>query len=457
MSQQPVRRVTLASLAALSVALLPALFFYAVVFRMIVNLPFEDDYDILHFMLHQRATPSPVARVIYAFTAQHNEYKLILENVLFTIQWSLFQRVSFPVLDVIGDISILLLAIVLWEMFLPNLSDMGYRISLFIPASWLLFQLSYAETLNWAAPTIQNLYILTFSFSCFLLLTRNNARAFFASLIFLILAIAASANGFITVIVGVLMLLDARRIRDLIAWFAVSIGMLLLYAYHYNSMASQSNKGHNIAATILHIDLLYLLSFLGSLGSFVRSISPVPAFAGSLVLGSILILFFAWESRRGHLSGNPAVVAAVIFILLTGVGVACFRSDLGAKQSLAYRYRVYCSLLLVLAWFVVAEKYLQHSRRPLLRNAGYLAGCTSAILFSLLLDASGYRYFQARRSMLIEGMSLYEHRDQNHSTNGPLFIDNSHFVKRTTQENEKDRRLLQQSSDAGIYQPPQYE
>ena len=456
MSQLTARRFTPTLLAALALVLLPAVAFYSVTFRMIVNLPFEDDYDILQFMLHQRASSSIAARAAYALTAQHNEYKLILENILFTVQYSLFHHVSFPVLDVIGDVSILFLAIVLWKMFLPGLTDLGLRVALFIPASWLLFQLSYAETLNWAAPTIQNLYILTFSFSCFLLLARQSRRAFLGSLLFLILAIMASANGFITVFVGALLLLHARRWKHLAAWLAVSAGMLLLYTYHYNSMASQSNKGHSIVSTLLHINLLYILSFLGSLGSFVHSVSPIPPFAGSLLLGAALLLFFAWESRRGRLSVNPAVVAAVLFILLTGVGVAGLRSDFGARQSLAYRYRVYCSLLLVMAWFVIAEKYLQHSRKPLLRNASYLAGCTSAILFSVLLDASGYRYFQARRSMLIEGMSLYEHRDQNHSLNGPLFIDNSHFMTRPAQENDDDRMLLQQSAESGIYQPPQY-
>ena len=454
MSRPTTPRLTPALLTALGFVLLPAAFFYAVVFRMIVNLPFADDYDILLFTLHQRTLPSLSARALYALTAQHNEYKLMLANTIFTLQYEWLGHVNFAALCFVGDLSVLLLGAVLWKMFLPDLQDIGLRLALFLPASWLLFQLSYAETLNWAEPTIQNLYILTFSVGSFMLLVRSSRRSMAASVVFLILAIMASANGFITAFVGSALLLHTRRWRHLAAWLFTSAGMMLLYAYRYNSMSSQSNQGHSVFATLLHIHLGYVLSFLGSLGYFVQGVGHISAITGSLVLGTLLVLFFLYESRQGRLTTNPAVFATIVFILLTGVGVAGLRSDLGAWQSLAQRYRVYCSLLLVMAWFILAEKYLQRSRKVLIRNPAYLAACAFAILFSLALDRSGIHYLQARRAMLIEGMSLYQHRNESHSVSGPLFVDGSHFIVRSPEENVEARRLLQLSAEAGIYQPP---
>ena len=423
---------------------------------MIVNLPFKDDYDILSFLLHQRTLPSLPARTVYAVTVQHNEYKLILENLLITIQFIWLGHISFSTLCVIGDSAVALLAIVLWKMFLPDCQDLALRLSLFIPVSWLLFQLSYAETLNWTLASIQNLFVPVFALSSFALLARNTRRTFAASLIFLVLAIMASGNGFIAVFVGALLLLSSRRWLHLAVWLGTAACMVLLYAYHYDVLSSQSGHGRSIFATFLHLNFLYVLSFLGSLGAFIHVVPAIPALAGSVALGSLLLAFFLFESRRKHLTAYPAVILAVLFILFTGVGVAGLRSELGSTQSLAVRYRIYSSLALALAWFIVSEKYLQHSRRPLWRNHLYLVGVTFAVLLSLMFDRSGLHYFRLRNAMLIDGMSLYEHPDARRPLDGPLILNDPHFAISSIQENQEDRRILRSSAEAGIYQPPSF-
>jgi hypothetical protein len=49
-----------------------------------------------------------------------------------------------------------------------------------------------------------------------------------------------------------------------------------------------------------------------------------------------------------------------LFLLLSAVGVAGLRSDIGLKQSLDSRYAIYSALLVIFAWFAVVEKFLQH-------------------------------------------------------------------------------------------------
>src|SRR5580698_1588919 len=153
-------------LGATLFATIPIILFYTILFRTSVNLPFIDDYDaVLNFMNELTRLSSPSAKVSYYLSSQHNEYKLFFEHAILWLQFTLLGRIDFKMLCAIGNGFILLLALLLWKMFLPNRKDYASRLALFIPASWLLFQLQYFETLNWAMGGLQNLPILVFSFA----------------------------------------------------------------------------------------------------------------------------------------------------------------------------------------------------------------------------------------------------------------------------------------------------
>jgi hypothetical protein len=259
---------------SLVLLVLPALIFYGLLFRNIIDLPFGDDYEILDFLNHLRGLHGAGTKLLYVLTAQHNEYKLIFGHSIFTLQYLLLGRVSFSGLCVIGDAAVLFLALVLWKMFLPSQANLSVRLALFVPVSWLLFQLSYGETLNWAEPALQNLYIFVFSFAAFVLMARDKARTFPGALLFLILAIAASGNGFLAAVAGALMLLKHKQFTKLISWCGVTLGMVCLYAYRYNVMSSQSQQHQSVFATLLHLKFVYIVAFLGSVGEIGHSLIP---------------------------------------------------------------------------------------------------------------------------------------------------------------------------------------
>jgi hypothetical protein len=438
--------------------LLPALFFYAILFAWNVDLPCGDDYDILGFVLHLRSLPGIGARLLAVLTDQHNEYKIMLGHALFALQYKLVGHVSFSILNVIGDMGIFWLALVLWRMFLPAQPNNALRLALFVPVCWLLFQLSYAETLNAAEPAIQNLYILVFSFLAFDLLTRPDRRSFLCSLLCLVLAITASGNGFITGFIGTLYLgRNGHRLGRLSAWIGAITGMAALYAYHYNVMASQGDKHGSIFAAMLDLKVLYIVSFLGSIGELAHFAPHISVFSGSLILGFTLCLLYLYLMVRGKLSTNAAVNSAVLFIFLTGVGVAGLRSGLGVEQSLSSRYRIYSSLLLILTWFLISERHLQHLQGRLARNWFYLGGCFSAVVISLLLDVQGYHFIVVRKDATVQGMRLYENPTNATDQSGPMVVDRKSGISFTPEVNLAARELLGRSIAAGIYNPPHYE
>ena len=140
----------------------PAVIFYAILLGHTVDIPLRDDYGaILNFLNHMPARGG--GRTAYLLATQWQEYKLIFGHLVVWLQFVLFNHIDFRLTCALGNGFVLPLALVLWRMFLPGNLDLTARVVLFIPVTWLLFQLQYIGTLNWAITSLQHLPVLVFS------------------------------------------------------------------------------------------------------------------------------------------------------------------------------------------------------------------------------------------------------------------------------------------------------
>jgi hypothetical protein len=436
---------------------LPAILFFAILFRQAINVPLLDDYEaLLDFLNQVTELKSLSAKASYFLASQFNEYKLFFGHGVAWLQLALYGRIDIRLLCALGNGFILLLAVLLWKMFLPNHKNLTYRMAFFIPVSWLLFQLQFAETLNWAMPSLQNLPILFFALGAIYLLLRPGRGAFCGSLVCFILAVASSGNGFLLIPIGVLILMLARRYARVVCWLAVSAGCVAAYAYHYNVMSSQSRLNHSVLSTVIRPRPLYVLAFIGNAAAFpVEGRYPLLDISLSLFLGLLLCAFFVAIARTGYIRRNPLVSCCILFLLLTAVGVAGLRSDLGVAQSLGSRYGIYSALFLIFAWFVIVEEFLQHEKVPLRHNHILLVAIAGAVVFSLTMDALGWLTLAERNRRIIVGIASYEHPVSAESNIGPIL----RFPNQGARMDELDQRapvILRQSAKLGIYKPPAY-
>ncbi len=432
---------------------LPVLIFYAVLFRNLVNIPLLDDYAILNFIAATKESHGLTAVFSQVLSAQFNEYKVMFGAAVFTMQYYLLGHVNFSGLCILGDASVLVIGVALWKMFLPALKDISLRLALFVPVSWLLFQFFYSETLNWAAPAIQNLGVLAFAFAMFVLLVVDKRSWFMGALVCLVFAIAASGNGFIAAFVAFLALAAQRRLQHLLVWTATTCLMLLAYSYRYTSTSSQSARGSSVFKVLLHLKPLYAISFLGGIGG-INLGAFLPRTAVSLSVGFLICLFFMFIIRHGKLSSNTAVNCAVGFLFLTAIGVAGIRSDLGLTQSLQSRYRIYSDLLVILMWVLLCERYAGKLTGRLIRNKLYLATCAVIVLFSLAADLGGSPLLFRRHSQLIDGLKAYEHTKSAGPEDGPAWLNVKSLPSAERQMNHEYRYQLSKAIKLGTYVPP---
>jgi hypothetical protein len=445
-------------LFAASLVVLPALIFYALLFRFALNIPVTDDYDAgLEYLNRTVQIPTFSGKLMYLITAQHNEYKILFGHAALWLQYAVFGNINFKLTCAIGNVFVLLIGWLLWKMFLPRETDLAKRLALFVPVSMLLFQLNYAETLNWALPSLQNINVVFFVLAAIYLLVKPTLGSFWGAVAMLVLAISASGNGFLLVPVGLLILLLNRYYGRIVIWLGATVVCLAGYAYHYNTMSSQSPKSHSIFQTLLHLRPLYVITFMGSAAAVLPGRfaivfhSRLPAIL-SCGLGLALLLFFGYMVRKGYCRKNPLVCYCVLFLLLTAVGVAGIRSDLGLMGATSSRYRIYCDLLLIFAWFAIAEEYIQHQTGRLRDNLPVAAILAATILYAALADDLGAHYLRKRQADVILGMTLYQHTEPGQPI-GPVLP----FPGQTAPMDQWDmyaRYLMVQSTQLGTYKPP---
>ncbi len=413
---------------------LPAVLFYSILFSRTVNVPLEDDYEaLLAFLNQMRSTHGIFGKTSWFFAAQFNEYKLFFGRAVALIQLSLVGHVDLRILCAAGNASVFFLALVLWKMFLPE-RDLSSRLQLFLPASWLLFQLGYAETLNWAMPGLQNIPVIVFAFASIWLLINGRI---WQGTTFMVLAIAASGNGMILIPLGAVIL--RKRFSQLLGWLFIGAACVAAYAYRYNLMASQSRAHHSVLETVLHPHPLYALAFVGNAAAL-----PFPGIPHRVVVLMSLCLGFliciGLVVYRRYFLRNQAIGYCVLFLALTSVGVSGLRNDLGIAHSLDSRYKIYSVGLLVLLWFAIAEKLT--SRRIL------ALAIAASVAFSMSMDLWGWRFLSSRNQRVIAGMRSYQA-----SGVGPV-LPYPNQGERFDELDAKAPLILKESEKLGIYSPP---
>lgn len=447
------KRFTIKQILVCVFALLVPSLFYLLIVKTNSNIPLLDDYDSnLAFLNHYSQLPTAGQKISYILTSQHNEYKLIFEHSVVATEFFLLGHENFALLNVIGSLFVILLAVVLWKTFLPQMQDTYRRFILFLPVILLLFELQYQENFNWTTTALQNIPVVPFClFSLYFLLRKNKISDFYALLMYA-LAVFTSGNGFFIFPVGLLILLIEKRWKFAGAWVATTVLLATVYFWHYNFNASQGAPGHSLFSQLLHFNPVFFLSFLGSI---LENAHRRPIRGASLFLGIGILLWLAYAARRGYYRKNPFLGASSLFVLLTGGIVSSLRSDFGIAQSLASRYHIYCVLLLIFCYTFLADEFLQSSPNKLAAKQVYGAILVASIVFCFASDFIGYHSLLKRRNNLIHGMNLYLHPNPNATIKGPVTFDDPEELSKPDRQEFMARAhsVLIESTELGIYRP----
>lgn len=391
MKTQSTSRLQKISWPFFAVAGTPAIVFYFLLFKSVGNYPIVDDYHaVLEFVNIYSQLDSIQSKIFHVLNFQHNEYKLVFENIIFIAQHEFFGGINFAALSMLGNAFVLALFVLILSTFKNSTLSNSMRIATALPVGFLIFQLQYASTLNFSMAGLQNIPVLVFSLLAIILLAKNRRSSLIGACAATTLAVMASGSGFLLAVVGGLLLIEQKRWKDTVLWGCLFVGLALFYFTNYNPHATQASPDGSVTESAKHLSIPYMLAFMGS------SIARYQGYLPSIAAGIVIFSIWVFAAKCGYSKKNPAVFYFVIFLVLTAAGVSAIRSNLGLEQSLASRYRIYSNLLLVLSYIFLSEKYLI----PGITSKAKIIATGLIIILSVgffaFSNAAGFRFLQGR-------------------------------------------------------------
>ena len=428
--------------------LIPPIAFYVLVVRSLTGLPVADDYDsVLQFLLLWKKG-SGISHVIQIVTYQHNEYRLMFENAVVGVQYAILGHTNFKELAILGDLFVIPLFVLLYLIWRECDRPRGYTLLVFVPVSWILFQLQYASTLN-NATALQTIPVIVFALLTCFLATKTSRIAFLGTLLSLLLCIASSGNGLLMILVGVIFYLQRREYKRFVTWCAVSTIAFLIYyhGYDFTISGSQAPVNNNVVSLFKHISLSYGAAFLGSIAA---RTTPLPA----ILLCTALVGVFIFATRDQLFARRPALYYSSLFFFVTGLAVSGLRSSLGLKTALASRYRINSAVLLILLYLYLADKFYGIRVRPLILRASAFVAGVLLLVFTSESDRVGGKFIYTERHKLDVAMLRYERHEPRPTISASSPND-------LTANNEKrgyyepKEPILSESIREGIYKLPE--
>jgi hypothetical protein len=424
--------------------------FSAVLLQELRGIPMFDDFQALilfavNFLTVHGLTP----KLLYAISAQHDEYKLIFEHLLVALQLTLSPHLHYRFLAILGNLFVLATLAVYWVGYFSDM-PLDRRLLRFAPISFLLVQLNYVETLDWAMCGLQMIPVIFFTvLSLYLVATPrlDDRWRFTLGCISASLACLASANGFVLGPVGLLLLLQQKAFRRMIGWCVSFTLALAAYLYRYQPITREA---------LVHPTILQKLEFfLTYLGGAVENMHHFPVHGAAMALGMVILLTWLYSLRVGYHRTHPFAFYAALWILLCSAGVTQVRSKLGFDLSLSLRYKIYSDMLMIFVYgFAVhridAQAAIQSTRwNPVRRRNIYAVGLLFVFLLNLSSALFGYKALKHRADTCAEAFRIYRADPQHASPEVSLTADPI-----TSGEPEFSRKVMNEAIAKGIFIAP---
>lgn len=317
----------------------PAVFFFWAVASVAINIPIGDDFDtVLGFLNNFLSAGGVIERARLVFE-QHNEHRLVFSRLVALIQYYLFGEADLRGLIIFGNLSLAGLFVTLVLIYRQRLERTLYL----LPASLIIFNFQYYETVNWAMASVSNLYVLFFALlSLYLLLARTSVASFAGALLCYAAAVFTQGGGLFVGFAGIAMLAIGRQFKRAALWGLATVALFSLYFYGYHSPA-----GHPSVLSVIGEEPLLPVRFFFS---FLGSPLPMPEVFGIFSFG-----FFIYLTMKGYYAGNRTVYAFLLFLFITAAVTSLTRSGFGLDQSLASRYKVVSSLIFAMHYLAAVE------------------------------------------------------------------------------------------------------
>jgi hypothetical protein len=381
--------------------LLPIGIFFAVFFRFTVNAPINDDFSaILAFINSYITTPSYGGK-LKLMLDQANEHRIVYDRVWTIISYKIFHAVNFNFLSLIGNLSLVGIAILFFNKF----RRLGKPVYLFVPITVLLFNFASWENITFSMAGLSNFTVLLFILLSLHYLTSSNSQnitTLLFSLFFFVLALFTQGGALSVIPVSIFILIYKKQYRNL--WIYITIIAFLLGVYFYDYHSPQHNG--TIMDTLRELKgrvILFVFSFLGNaLNYFLIYTSNQQESVGiTAIAGFCFFILFLYITKTKYYQRNMFNYSIMLLIIITACITALTRVSFGWDFASSSRYRINGIIFLISLFFWFLETY------PINKKKTIAIILTLTGLYFIGINLNHYEYLGIREQQTNLGIVGY--------------------------------------------------
>mgnify|MGYP006932267679 CR=1 FL=1 len=391
---------------------IPVIIFFAAVFTMSVNVPFQDDFDGLlePVLLLQKGqhTWGEFWNVIYT---QDDERRVVVDRLVAYGIFRLTGHLDLKAMVIGGALNLLVLLVVLYRWFKDTRTSWLF----FLPIPWLLFNVQFYETVFWAMIPFQHLAVFVWAILTIWLLTRDSPAAFAAAVFSAVLTIYADVSGNFILPAGALVLAARQNWRFLAIW-TILIGIVVWYYFSGLVIPEYRPKfSDNFSNPLLLVSVLTALfgiwadpgpTFPMVLREGIALVTGIASLAFTLIVlvrtaGALLKHKKPLDKNDAFLWGAICFTGIVLAVLASG------RASEGLESIFKPRYR-HMYVILLIFMYLLAVRYYPGWFRSGVVKAGLLAGSVLFCLNAYVMYWGGLDRY--RKTFLADAYKWYYNR-----------------------------------------------
>ena len=395
--------------------------YFSLVYYFTVNIPIIDDfYAIQDFLLNFIQADSLKEKSFLLFS-QFGEHRLLFTRLITLIVYVFSDNISYSILIFIGNILMLCIGFIIYKTSTKK-EFIGAYILLII---LIFFNGQNLETSTWAMVSIANVGVLFTAMASIYCMLNTNRKLQYCGLLLSILTIFSHGSGMFIVPPIAIGLILQRRHNTFITFICIALISVFLYFYSYTATSRISFELIYFIKNI-HI-LFYNTCIFTGLNFWVPSYQIFSFFAGFFCISTYM--YGIWKKWYKQ---DILIYAFLTFYFLSAAAVALLW--LNNEIEGALRYRVYCSPIIILTFFLI----INNVRKI---NYKYIYALLSFFIIFSLSSTFIYTHKEQKR---LEWKKKSAYNWHHKGTGLATFAANS----------EDD--FLREAEKAGIYSMPKY-
>ena len=381
--------------------LVPIVAFYAFAYTNAFNIGWNDDWHGIEGFLASWMQQSTFGEKMTLLFSQMCEHRIIYVRLSTLLSYHLFGEANYKILMLMGVAHLLILPFVFYRL----LREINLGLAYLIPILFIVFNTQPIENIFWAITSLQPNVVIIFGLWGFcLLLFNNKIWAFYLTNILFFVAMFTNGNGMFAFLAAIPIVLYTRTKSEKIQYFVFMVFSFLLYFHDFQKPGIRPDVKVNITQ-FPHIIIGDFFAFFGSpIDSTVQFYNVtlkyvVAISAGVLMVGWLAVQLFTFLYYRflpkakkdsnnwfyrlytrliQHPKFNLYLLAAFIFVSLSGAAFSVSRASQGLEQAFASRYKTVSIILFAIVYLSFFNVVAVNKWKNYLRIS-----VVTAILFSL--------------------------------------------------------------------------